>query len=593
MKKCFTISAVILLASSAVSAQPALKTLKTRANTAPNFMTAALQNADMFEKQTKPVQLQVDCKNARLVMAPDDFGRQNAPASGKSGAFYEAVDGTYYMSLDIASGMYGYARPTMISQAFSATFRSPVASSWSVVGDPLECIKNEDGTTEVCYSDYSIGGWVAPTVSNGVSSYYYGADGVAGTGQDFSRAVVYTAYHTKPVSMGVYEVNECGIGGNLNGDYPYGSMSVNFESDVTMIDFGKPKGGSLVVDHIELWGINRNNTEPIKDDAYLTVKLVTIGDDGKTVKDVYDSQITAGDLVSVGSGSYIVSCSFSQTDDDNFTMAVAPVINDAFRIYISGFSNPNIDLGIAASVDENATDEGIGYTANSYFQADMGAGMHYYSWYNCNAIVNIVGYYNYLGSFDGEKMITGTIVPEGGVSVVSIDEENGNIYNFYEINSTFNIDDIEIEEMPEWLSVAAFDTSYYAYSDPQHVHNLVAIALGADALPAGVDGRTGDVILTTSDGAASMTLRVIQGSNEYINGIDNVKVSGAACRATVAGDDIVVSCPADVKTVNLYNAAGALVSTVAVENGKAVIKNAPAGLNLVNFNGKQSVKVVK
>ncbi len=592
MKKCFTISAVLLLVSGAISAQPTLKVLKTRTNATPNFMTAALQKADRFEKQATPVQLQGDYKNARLIMAPDEFGRQNAPASGKSGAFYEAVDGTYYMSLDIAAGLYGYVRPIMISQAFAATFRSVVGSSWTQAGDPIECIKNEDGTTEVCYSDLSIGGWVAPVVSNGESSYHYGADGVPSTGQDFSRAVVYTAYETEPVGMGVYDLNECTAYGGINSDYAYGSMSVNFESDVTMIDFGKPKGGSLVVDHIEFWGRNRNNTEPIKKDAYLTVQLVTIDDAGQ-VKEVYDGQITAEDLVAAGNGSYLASCSFSQTDEDNFTMAVAPVINDAFRIYISGFSNPEIDLGIICAVDDNATDDGIGYTSNSYFQADMGNGMHFYSWYNVNAVLNIVGYYNYLGDFDGNKMITGTIAAEGGVSVVNIDEEEGTVYNFYEINSTFNIDDIEIEEIPEWVEIAAIDTSYYAYSDPQHVHNLVAIALGADALPAGVDGRTGDVILTTSDGAASMTLRVIQGTDEYINSIDNVKVSGAAYRATVAGDDIVVFCPADVKTVNLYNAAGALVSTVAVENGKAVIKNAPAGLNLVNFNGKQSVKVVK
>ncbi len=146
MKKCFTISAVLLLVSGAISAQPTLKVLKTRTNATPNFMTAALQKADRFEKQATPVQLQGDYKNARLIMAPDEFGRQNAPASGKSGAFYEAVDGTYYMSLDIAAGLYGYVRPIMVSQAFAATFRSVVGSSWTPAGDPIECIKNEDGS---------------------------------------------------------------------------------------------------------------------------------------------------------------------------------------------------------------------------------------------------------------------------------------------------------------------------------------------------------------------------------------------------------------------------------------------------------------
>ena len=52
-----------------------------------------------------------------------------------------------------------------------------------------------------------------------------------------------------------------------------------------------------------------------------------------------------------------------------------------------------------------------------------------------------------------------------------------------------------------------------------------------------------------------------------------------------------VTCPAEVKEVSLYNAAGLLLGKTPVVNGKAQMQGAK-GLNIVSFDGANAVKVI-
>jgi hypothetical protein len=115
------------------------------------------------------------------------------------------------------------------------------------------------------------------------------------------------------------------------------------------------------------------------------------------------------------------------------------------------------------------------------------------------------------------------------------------------------------------------------------------LQIAVDALPDGMTGRSCNVEF--EQWGAALEIEILQG--DATSGIQGVQTEARAYKAMVNGDNIIVSCPSDVKEVSLYDALGARVATVPVVAGKATISGARQGLNIVNFGGKNSVKVVK
>lgn len=603
MKKFFTISAAVVMASSAISTAQTLSTVfEGRSNAAPNFVMDAIKNGNLPMREMAPVQLNKKASEMTLIDRADVSSiaskKPSAVAAGEN-PFYVATEGTYYMSTVLGPGRFAiYYNPYLISQAYNATFKPIVGNVWNSTAPSATDLSeyvNADGN--LCLSEYGKGGWYGPAISNGGAARYYA--GAYNPDKKDDYAILYCATETSPIPFGIYNMSENSGYTGFSDTYAYGSVALALDekgeniiySDVTMIDYGKPKGGSLLIDHIEFVGVSKTN-QPLKDGATLDVQLETYDEEGN-VKEVHKGIITADDIAPIQGTLYYVSASFFK-DEDGFQAAYTPVINDEFCLFISGFANPNVDLGIEMIYDEgesNTTGAELGYKHDSWVLLDIqdGKGPLFRTLGPIDACVNLCGYYIGLCEYGtGSKVINGTVGLEGGDVKTVLPWNDGKILDAYLVESTFTVDDMSIYEAPDWVKITVDTTKF---SENGYTFFIVE----AEALTDGSAGRQGDVVIGMSEVDASMTLHIIQGTDEYINGtgIDNVKVSGAVYNAVVAGDDIVVSCPADVKTVNLYNAAGALVSTAAVENGKAVIKNAPAGLNLVNFNGKQSVKVVK
>lgn len=600
MKKLFTISAAVVMASSAIStAQTLSDAFEGRFDAAPKFVTEALKNGNLPMREIVPVQLDKKASGAIMYDRADKIAAAGKPAATAAGEnpFYLVTEGTYYISTIIGPGKFStYFNTMLYSQGYSATFKPVVGKLWTSTSanrTDLSDYVNADGN--LCLDDWGIGGYYGPAISNDDEGPRYYA-GAYSEDKKNDYVLLFCATETEPLSFGIYNVQENGVYSGYTDTYAYGTMSMSLDdageriatSHTTRVDFGKPKGGSLLIEQVEFVGVSKSG-EPLKDDATLDVQLVTFDEMGN-VKEVHSGLITANDIAPISGTAYYVSASFFK-DEDGFQSAYTPVINDDFSLFISGFDDPNVDLGIFMVYDEgesNTTGEKLGYVHNSYFLMDMGDGEHFYRWNTADALVNLSGYYIGLGEYTtGNKVINGVVGLEGG-NVNTVLPWNGNSIDAYVVESTFSVEEMGIYEMPDWVKIGFDSTSF---TEKGYTFFIVE----AEALTDGSAGRQGDIVLGMKDVEVSMTLHVIQGTDEYISGsgIDKVNVSGAVCNAVVAGDDIVVSCPADVKSINLYNAAGALVSTVAVENGKAVIKNAPAGLNLVNFNGKQSVKVVK
>jgi hypothetical protein len=136
---------------------------------------------------------------------------------------------------------------------------------------------------------------------------------------------------------------------------------------------------------------------------------------------------------------------------------------------------------------------------------------------------------------------------------------------------------------PDWIH---WDVPSETYSETEAEFTL---RIAVDALPAGLTGRSCNVQF--EQWGAALVIEILQG--DAVSGIEGVASETRAYKATVQGNNIVVACPTDVQNVTLYDATGARVVTVPVVGGKAVIPGARQGLNIVNFGGKTSVKVMK
>jgi hypothetical protein len=136
---------------------------------------------------------------------------------------------------------------------------------------------------------------------------------------------------------------------------------------------------------------------------------------------------------------------------------------------------------------------------------------------------------------------------------------------------------------PDWIHWTVTSENY------TEGESEFTLQIAVDALPAGLTGRSCNVQF--EQWGAALVIEILQG--DAVSGIEGVATETRAYKATVQGSNIVVACPADVKNVTLYDATGARVATVPVIGGKAVIPGARQGLNIVNFGGKTSVKVMK
>ncbi len=116
-----------------------------------------------------------------------------------------------------------------------------------------------------------------------------------------------------------------------------------------------------------------------------------------------------------------------------------------------------------------------------------------------------------------------------------------------------------------------------------------AITFSAEALPEGTTGRSVDVEVTTV-GAESLILHVSQGEG---GGVESTVVSSAA-KVNVVNGDFVIAAPESINAVSVYNIAGQLVNTAAVDGTTTVDGASLAqGVYILKFNDGSSVKVVK
>ena len=134
------------------------------------------------------------------------------------------------------------------------------------------------------------------------------------------------------------------------------------------------------------------------------------------------------------------------------------------------------------------------------------------------------------------------------------------------------------DESADWFS--------YSVADGDGINST--ITFDVDAMPSNITGRSCDVTITVSP-SASLTFTVSQG-----DGSVESTVAASAAKVDVVDGDFVIAAPASIDAVSVYNIAGQLINTAAVDGTTTVDGASLAqGVYILKFNDGSSVKVVK
>jgi hypothetical protein len=131
------------------------------------------------------------------------------------------------------------------------------------------------------------------------------------------------------------------------------------------------------------------------------------------------------------------------------------------------------------------------------------------------------------------------------------------------------------------------DSAYEKYS-------VLLFFFGADALPAGVTGRAGKIVLGSY--GVTATIQVKQGNSDWV-GLAPVQTTAEVTKVARQGDNFVLTYPASATSVSVYNITGQRVADYKLNtNGTTTVPaaNWTKGVYILKFNGSNvSVKVIK
>jgi len=171
----------------------------------------------------------------------------------------------------------------------------------------------------------------------------------------------------------------------------------------------------------------------------------------------------------------------------------------------------------------------------------------------------------------------------GGWGVTFVDGSTS--YNDVDVYSSFDIDndDVWIESMPDWVTDNDVDNSYFSNA------NVLAFFFKADALPTGVTGRSGEIVLASY--GVTATIPVTQGD---VTGMPSTKAE--LTTVSLNGNDFVLRYPTSATSVSIYNVAGQKVANYQLTTaGTFTVPagNYSKGVYLFNFTGANGVTTVK
>jgi len=170
---------------------------------------------------------------------------------------------------------------------------------------------------------------------------------------------------------------------------------------------------------------------------------------------------------------------------------------------------------------------------------------------------------------------------EGGWGISGYDGDEA--YNDIDLYSAFDMEDVWIESMPDWITEYEFDNTYF------ESNYALMLFCSAEALPAGVLGRGGEIVV----GSYGVTVSIPVTQGQYTS-IPSRKIEITSVERH--GDDFVLKYPALTNSVSVYNVAGQKIASYRLpDTGTFTIPagNYSKGVYLISFSGAKGASTVK
>ena len=416
------------------------------------------------------------------------------------GAYYSFGEGTLKSSLVWDGGFYGYSYAVAHAFPYSAKFNAQLGNSWTMItaSETLDLSENVDSDGNLFMDNLGIGNYYMPTINARDAQYTWST-------RDTKGQILNYALFQDSWGMGTFDAFEVeAFYSGYSDGYGYGSSTPYGPSNRTLVDIGQV-GGPLVVDDVCIWLVTETQLFATEDD-YILVSLYDIHPNDTII---YNAYIRPENIEEATNGATCGVGKFVEIDEDGFESEVSPVVTGEVQILITGTEGTDYGIIMAYSDMEDEDDEGYKYyDSHTYWWnevADGGMQQRFYRWTAIDAAVILDARFNALTTYGTPEREAVGIVPndatyyqaEDGTSytwaVSNVSVTGDTLYNDFDVETTFNLDNFTVEYDPEVVVGLDFDTTYYAD------YNLVMLYVAVKELPQDVETRTTTVTFTSNE----------------------------------------------------------------------------------------------
>lgn len=496
--KAMLLSAVALLSATAL-AGPQFEGAVSRHISLPN-QPAKIERA--LPTATRPIELRSgeNLKPGRFEAMGETSSAARRAKATTYGAYYSFGEGTLKSSLVWDGGFYGYSYAVAHAFPYSAKFNAQLGNSWTMItaSETLDLSENVDSDGNLFMDNLGIGNYYMPTINARDAQYTWST-------RDTKGQILNYALFQDSWGMGTFDAFEVeAFYSGYSDGYGYGSSTPYGPSNRTLVDIGQV-GGPLVVDDVCIWLVTETQLFATEDD-YILVSLYDIHPNDTII---YNAYIRPENIEEATNGATCGVGKFVEIDEDGFESEVSPVVTGEVQILITGTEGTDYGIIMAYSDMEDEDDEGYKYyDSHTYWWnevADGGMQQRFYRWTAIDAAVILDARFNALTTYGTAEREAVGIVPndatyyqaEDGTSytwaVSNVSVTGDTLYNDFDVETTFNLDNFSVEYDPEVVAGLDFDTTYYAD------YNLVMLYVAVKELPQDVETRTTTVTFTSNE----------------------------------------------------------------------------------------------
>ena len=496
--KAMLLSAVALLSATAL-AGPQFEGAVSRHISLPN-QPAKIERA--LPTATRPIELRSgeNLKPGRFEAMGETSSAARRAKATTYGAYYSFGEGTLKSSLVWDGGFYGYSYAVAHAFPYSAKFNAQLGNSWTMItaSETLDLSENVDSDGNLFMDNLGIGNYYMPTINARDAQYTWST-------RDTKGQILNYALFQDSWGMGTFDAFEVeAFYSGYSDGYGYGSSTPYGPSNRTLVDIGQV-GGPLVVDDVCIWLVTETQLFATEDD-YILVSLYDIHPNDTII---YNAYIRPENIEEATNGATCGVGKFVEIDEDGFESEVSPVVTGEVQILITGTEGTDYGIIMAYSDMEDEDDEGYKYyDSHTYWWnevADGGMQQRFYRWTAIDAAVILDARFNALTTYGTAEREAVGIVPndatyyqaEDGTSytwaVSNVSVTGDTLYNDFDVETTFNLDNFTVEYDPEVVVGLDFDTTYYAD------YNLVMLYVAVKELPQDVETRTTTVTFTSNE----------------------------------------------------------------------------------------------